>query len=110
MEVKPAIMTTDEEREAYFIVRAILREATDIKRVALRDQQSYCGILLDNNNRKPLARLYFNGNKKAVGVFDSAERKEEKVTITSLDDLYGLAPRLKAALSYYEAGNGKAQA
>jgi len=98
---KPTTVTTDEEREAFFIVRAILRETVEVKRITLRDQQTYCGILLDDNNRKPLVRLYFHGTKKAVGVFDGAERKEEKVTIQELDDLYSLAPRLKAAAAGY---------
>ena len=98
---KPVVTTTDEEREAFFIVRAILRETVEVKRISLRDQQSYCGILLDDNNRKPLARLYFNGTKKAVGIFDNPERKEERVVIQELDDLYGLAPRLKAGAAGY---------
>lgn len=101
---KPVAVTTDEEREAFYMIRAILREVVDVKRVAIRDQQSYCGILLDDNNRRPVCRLYFNGTKKVVGVFDSAERKEERVTLGDLDDLYGLAPRLKAAVSFYTGG------
>lgn len=103
-EGKPTVVTTDEEREAFFIVRAILREVLDVRRIALRDQQSYCGILLDDNNRKPVARLYFNGAKKIIGLFDSADRKEERVPIQELEDLYGLASRLKAALATY-SGN-----
>lgn len=105
---KPVVVTTEDEREAFYMVRAILREVVDVKRVAMRDQQSYCGILLDDNNRRPLCRLYFNGTKKAVGLFDGESRKEERVAIADLDDLYGLAPRLKAAVEHYN-GNGKSQ-
>lgn len=43
----------------------------------------------------------FNGAKKSVGIFDNAERKEEKVVIQSLDDLYGFATRLKATVAAY---------
>lgn len=100
-ERKPAIVTTEEEREAFFMVRAILREVIDVKRVALRDQQSYCGILLDNNNRRPICRLYFNGTKKSIGLFDNEQRKEERLPLASLDDLYTLAPRLKRAVEHY---------
>lgn len=35
-----------------------------------RDVRSYFGILLDDNNRKPICRLWFNGGKKYLGVFD----------------------------------------
>lgn len=107
---KPAIVTTDEEREAFYIVRAILRESVDVKRVAMRDQQSYCGILLDDNNRRPICRLYFNGSKKYVGLFDTPERKEERIALADLDALYGLATRIKATVSAYTAVNGKAPA
>lgn len=104
---KPAVVTTDDEREAFYILRAILRESVDVKRIAIRDQQSYCGVLLDDNNRKPIARLYFNGARKAIGIFDGAERKEERVVIQCLDDLFALASRLKASVESYSA-NGKA--
>jgi hypothetical protein len=96
------VVTTEEEREAFYIIRAILRETVDVGRVAIRDQQSYCGILLDNNNRKPLARLRFGKTRRQLGIFDS-ERKEQLVTIESLDDIYQHADELKAALSVYEA-------
>lgn len=105
---KPVVVTTDDEREAFHMIRAILREVVDVKRVAIRDQQSYCGILLDDNNRRPICRLYFNGTRKVVGVFDSAERKEERVVLSDLDEIYDLAPRLKAAVEHY-SGNGKGQ-
>lgn len=98
---KPPIVTTDDEREAFFVIRAILREILDVRRIALRDQQSYCGVLLDDNNRRPLIRLYFNGTKKIVGLFDNAERKEERITLAGLEDLYALAPRLKATAAHY---------
>jgi hypothetical protein len=98
---KPAVVTTDEEREAFYVVRAILRECVEVTRVRLRDQQTYCGVLLDDNNRRPICRLYFNGSKRAIGLFDNEQRKEEKLT---LDTLYTLAPRLKAAVALY---NGK---
>lgn len=94
------VVTTDEEREAFYIIRAILRESVDVGRVAIRDQQSYCGILLDNNNRKPLARLRFGKTRRQIGLFD-AERKEQLVTLESLDDIYKHADQLKATLGVY---------
>jgi predicted type IV restriction endonuclease len=98
---KPTIVTTEEEHEGHLIIRAILREILDVQRVVIRDQQSYCGILLDNNNRRPIARLYFNGAKKNIGLFDGPERKEERVAIQSLDDLYNLSDRFKATVVNY---------
>lgn len=67
----------------------------------MRDVQSYCGILLDDNNRKPICRLHFNGSKKFVTLFDV--EGGERVDIASLDDLYGMASRIRAAVQRHEA-------
>ncbi|GAA4358238.1 type I restriction enzyme HsdR N-terminal domain-containing protein [Hymenobacter saemangeumensis] len=94
------IETTVEETEGFMIVRAILRKTVAVNRVVMRDVQSYCGILLDDNNRKPICRLHFNGSKKFVTVFDS--EGGERIDITSLDDLYGMASRIRMAVQKYE--------
>jgi len=96
-----AIETTEEEIEGHHIVKSILREITLPSRVAIRDVQSYCGILLDDNNRKSICRLYFNGAQKYVGFFDTV--KEEKVPVEGVDDIYKYAERLKATVAKYDA-------
>ncbi|MBL0210442.1 MAG: type I restriction enzyme HsdR N-terminal domain-containing protein [Holophagaceae bacterium] len=98
------IATTPEEWEAFYIIRAILREVLDPKRVAIRDAQSYCAVLFDDNNRKPICRFYFNTKQKVVGVFD-ANKVETKTAISDLTDLYQLIESLKAVANFY--GNGQ---
>lgn len=98
----PDIVTTEEEREGYHIVRAILRESIDVKRIVVRDQKTYCGIILDNNNRKPICRLWFNRSQKYLGLLDKGKDQEHKVPIDSLDDIYQYAERLKATIRNYE--------
>jgi hypothetical protein len=98
-ESKPKIVTTQEELDGYHIVRAILREHVDVKRIALRDTQSYCNILLDDKKRKPLVRLWFNQQKKYLSLFDGDN--EEKVVIEDVDSIYQYAERLKATLPKY---------
>lgn len=95
------IETTVEETEGFMIVRAILRKTVPVNRVVMRDVQSYCGILLDDNNRKPICRLHFNSSKKYVTLFDV--EGGERVDIISLDDLYGMASRIRAAVQKHEA-------
>lgn len=100
----PKIVTTEEELEGYYVVKAILRDMVDVRRVVHRDQQSYFGILLDDNNRKPICRLHFNAaSKKYVGVFDE-DRNEERVAIEGIDDIYGLATRIRETVARYEKG------
>lgn len=94
------VVTTEEELEAYYIVKAILRETVDPGRVAHRDAQTYFSVLLDDNNRKPICRLYFNRKQKYVGVFDSP--KEERVPIAELNDIFKLASRLREAAKFYD--------
>lgn len=98
------IVTTDEEREGFMVVRAIVREVLKPQRVVMRDQKSYCGILVDNNNRKPLARLHFNRSIKYLGLFDG--EKEERVRIDSLDQIYEYTERLRATARAYLDGSG----
>ncbi|WP_395488594.1 type I restriction endonuclease [Pseudomonas aeruginosa] len=99
-EEKDRVVTTAEEIEGYTIVKAIVRSVVDVKRIAARDTQSYFGILLDDNNRKPIARLHFNRSQKYIGTFDS-EKNETRHPIESLDDIFAHAEALKAtAISY----------
>jgi hypothetical protein len=95
------IVTTDEEHEAYLIVRAILREVVDVQRVAMRDTQSYCGILLDDNNRKPICRLHFNHSQKYLGLFDQ-DKNEERYPIDTIDEIYNYREYLQATVGYYD--------
>lgn len=98
------VITTEEEIEAFHIIRAILRETVSVKRIVLRDVQTYCGILLDDNNRKPLCRLRFNGTQKSIGLFGSGhENGEERTIIATLDDIYKYADNLKAAAAHYDS-------
>ncbi|MCO6434690.1 type I restriction endonuclease [Nitrosomonas nitrosa] len=94
------INTTAEELEAFRIIRAILREIVDPKRVAMRDAKSYCAILFDDNNRKPICRLRFNNPARlTIGLFD--EKEEKIVTINDLSDIYQYADQLKKAAAMY---------
>lgn len=100
---EPDVVTTEEEREGFMIVRAIVRDTIKAGRVHIRDQKSYCGILVDDNNRKPLARLHFNRGIKYLGLFDGEE--EERVPITTLDHIYDYSDRLRATAAKYPEKN-----
>jgi hypothetical protein len=94
------IQTTPEEMEAFYIVRAILCSKVQVARIANRDQQSYFGILLDDNNRKPICRLHFSPKRKLVTFFDTG--KEERVEIESNSNLYEHSSRLINVVDQYE--------
>jgi predicted type IV restriction endonuclease len=94
------IQTTADEMEAFYIVRAIVCARVKVDRIVHRDQQSYFGILLDDNNRKPICRLHYNGKKKYVSFFDRG--KEEKQEIQTNSQLYEHGSRFIKVIDIYE--------
>lgn len=94
------IVTTEDELESYHIVKAILSEYTETSNIKIKDVQSYCGILFQYNNRKPLCRLYFNSSIKYLGIFDE-NRKETKIIIENISDIYKYKQNLITTLSLY---------
>lgn len=96
VEAVSGIVTTEEEIEGFFIVKSILREVLEPKRITYRDALSYFAILLDDNNRKTICRLYLN-TKKYLVVLDE-NKKEIKHEIQSIDDLYTFADTLKEVI------------
>ncbi|MCE7729644.1 type I restriction endonuclease [Vibrio campbellii] len=95
------IVTTEEELEGFNVVKAILRQKFDVSRIVHRDTQSYFGVLLDDNNRKPLCRLHFNAKQKYLGVIGE-DRKETRHAITCVDDIFEHADTLLDVASRYE--------
>lgn len=91
------VETTAEEIDAYLIIKAILRQKVDINRVAIRDNQSYCAILLDDNNRRTICRLYLNSKRKSIEL-PVSETKYKRVEIASLDDIYSLTEELLSVI------------
>lgn len=90
---KKQIVTTSQETEAFFVVKSILRSTVPVGRIVMRDAQTYCGILLDDNNRKPIIRFHFNSDKLRISLFDQG-KQEERITIEGIDDIYKYAQRL----------------
>ncbi|MBT2621370.1 type I restriction endonuclease [Chryseobacterium sp. ISL-6] len=95
------IVTTDEELEAFQIVKAILREKIPSARIAHRDTLSYFGVLLDDNNRKPLCRFHFNTANKYLETFHNGKEAGEKVLLTNLDEIYNYKSELHKTLEAY---------
>ncbi len=102
-EKQEKINTTEEEIEAFQIVKAILREILPSSRIAFRDTQSYFGILLDDNNRKPICRLHFNSSTiKYIELFDKGKDNGERKQIQSVDDIYTFKGELLATVDNYQ--------
>jgi len=95
------IVTTEEELEGFQIVKAILREKIPSSRIAYRDTLSYFGVLLDDNNRKPICRLHFNTANKYLETFHNGKESGEKVLLNTLDEIYNYRNQLHQTLENY---------
>ena len=102
------VITTPEEMEGFYIVKSILSEIIDSDRVAIRDRQSYCAILLDDNQNYTICRLYFNDlDNLVIALFDSFEktsngsRVEEKIAISKVSEIYGFREKLLKTVRVY---------
>jgi hypothetical protein len=95
--VEPQTVTSAEEIEGFHIVRAILRSVVSPRRIFMRDAQSYCAILLDDNNRKTICRLRFNNTQKLSLALFNEQKEEERIPLESVDDIYNHAERITAA-------------
>lgn len=97
----PLIITTEVEKEAFYIAKGILRKVVDAERIYERDTQSYYSILLDDNNRKPICRFYLNTSNKYIGTFDD-NKKETRHLLDNLTDIYKFEKEMTNTFEMYE--------
>lgn len=99
------VVTTAEELAGFHIIQAIASKVIKPNRIIMRDAKSYCAILLDDNNRKTIARLHFNGlTTKYVGTF--TDKAEERHLIADMTEIYQLAPAIEARIKELEGAKG----
>lgn len=71
--VDSEIVTTPEELEAYTTTKIVLKDIIEPARVFYRDNRSYFNILIDDNIRKWIMRVYVNNHQIKL-VFNNDER------------------------------------
>ena len=89
--------------ECFYTIRAALRGACDSKRLTYRQFAKFFAVYMDDSNRKPIARLFFRGEKKFIEVFDdykTAYRYDYK----GIEDVY---PRVQEMVESVEIYDGK---
>jgi hypothetical protein len=105
-DMESKLETTEEEKEGFMIVKTILRQKTKADRIVYRDAQSYFAVLLDDNNRRTICRLYLNGSKRFIGTFDD-QKKETRYEILTVDDIFNYAEILQKTVENYDAEKTK---
>lgn len=100
VDTKNMVVTTEEELEGFYIVKSILRNIIQPERVTYRDAISYFAIFCDDNNRKPICRLYFNNtNNKKIRIWNGEDFI--KHDILKLDDIYDYQEEIKNSVQSY---------
>lgn len=91
-ESEPRIITTEEELECYYTIKAILRDKISGNRITYQDKETYFAILLDTKVTKWIARIYIRDKVKymVIPVGDTKHRFDFKTP----DDLYSLSQQL----------------
>lgn len=70
------IITTPEELESYAMIKVVSADIIDSERIYYRDNRSYFNILVDDNNRRWVVRIYFSKVRNYIIL-----NNEEKTTI-----------------------------
>jgi hypothetical protein len=95
----PKVVTTQEELDAYNIVRSILRKNIDVSRIGYTDYQSYFAIQLDTNMWYWICRLEFGVRKKKITVPSAEYKGKESFDIETIDDIFKYSDKLISSLS-----------
>ena len=93
-------MTTEEELEAYFIIKNLLKDVVDLQDITYKDTESYINILYKKNTRKWICRLKLTDTVKTLIVPDE-EKKGQKFNLTIVYDLEQYNDLLHKILARY---------
>jgi hypothetical protein len=92
------IETTEEELEAFYIVKSILRNTISANRITYRDAQTYFAVFIDGNKRKTVCRFYFDSPTNKRLAFIDENKKEIYNKLSSIDDIYNYSDQLISAV------------
>jgi predicted type IV restriction endonuclease len=96
-------VTTDDEMEGFFIVKAILLAKIPSERIFYRDFQYFFSVLMDDTIRQTVCRLYLEDEKKYISFLDE-NKKESKYEISKLDDIYKYSAQILASAEKFCSG------
>lgn len=92
------IVTTQEEIDSYNIIRSILRQYIDVKRIQYTDYKSYFTVNLDGSMWWWICRLSFKPYSKRICLPKENYESNYWLKIENINDLYKHIDKLKLAL------------
>lgn len=98
MDKESGVVTTQEELDAYNIVRSILRKSVDVSRITYKDYKSYFVVNIDNSQWFWICRVSIGARKKQIGIPVDQYKSCEWIQNDNMDDIFKYADRLEEAL------------
>lgn len=92
-EEKNRVETTEEELQAYYIVKAILRGVEKPENIIYRDSISRFSIFLKDNKSTTICSFWFNGKHKKIG-FQTGKGNNEQFPIDTIDDIWNYSDKI----------------
>lgn len=86
------IITTEDELQAYYIIKSILVGSVPLDRISYKDTRSYFSILIDNKVTKWICRIYLKENVKFIVVNENGENV--RYDIEAPEDIYNLSEHI----------------
>lgn len=94
-DLERGIVTTQEEIDAYNIVRSILRQYVDAKRIRYNDYKTYFSVNIDGSTWWWICRIYIGKRSKRICLPKDNYKTSEWINIDSIDDIFSYADKLK---------------
>ena len=101
--VESKIITTQEELDAFYIVRAILSEFVPTDDIIYKDTERYFGIFY-KNLRQTLCRLYMNTKNKSLMIPDK-DKTYAKYELGAVSDIFKYKEQLISSLNLLKNDN-----
>jgi hypothetical protein len=104
VEQKSKIVTTEDELQAFYIIKAILGGQYDISKITYKDTQNYFAILYSGMVTKWICRIRL-GTKSSIAFPVGNKGEENRQPIDNIDDIYNLKELVITAANRYFTKN-----
>ena len=94
------IETTDQEMEAFFLIKNLLHDIVPVEHITYKDTVNYFGCLYKGNSRKWICRLILKDNQSIL-VIPNEDKSDLKITLTNIYDLNNYKEQLQNVLKRY---------
>lgn len=96
----PKIITTEEELEAYFLIKNMLKDVVPVEDITYKDTVNYLNCLYKNNVRKWICRLILSGTQHVL-IIPEVNKAESKYQLENIYEIEKYKVQLTEVLKRY---------